>query len=72
MFTDVELGLMIAHKRTADGIVRDANAVIDNANARADALEAMLVREQRKNAALVLDRGRARNAVLAARIARKH
>lgn len=72
MFTDTEVGLMLAHKRNADGIVREANAVIDGKDAHIAALEAMLVREQLKNAGLVRERGQARNAVLAARLAGRH
>lgn len=72
MFTETEVALALTHRRHADGIVRDANRIIDGKDARIATLEAMLIREQRKTADLVVDRGRARNAVLAARIARKH
>lgn len=57
---------------TPTGIVREANAVIDGKDAHIAALEAMLVREQLKNAGLVRERGQARNAVLAARLAGRH
>lgn len=71
MFTDVEIGLMIAHKRTADDIVRDANAIIDGKDQRIAALEALLVREQGKNRNLVLERGQRNAELLAARIGRR-
>lgn len=71
MFTDTEMALMIAHKRNADGIVADANAIIDSKDARIAALEARLVREQGKNRNLVLERGQRNAELLASRIGRR-
>jgi len=71
MFTDTEVGLMLAHKRNADGIVREANAVIDGKDAHIAALEALLIREQGKNRDLVLERGQRNAELLAARIGRR-
>lgn len=71
MFTDTEIGLMLAHKRNADGIVADANQIIDGKDQRIAALEAMLVREQGKNRNLVRERGQRNAELLAARIGRR-
>lgn len=71
MFTDTEMMLMMMHKRNVSAVIADAQGIVDRKNDRIAVLEAALVREQRKNAGLISERGQRNAELLATRIGRR-
>ena len=68
MFTDTEIGLVMRHRREMAAFAQDAQSIVDGKDATIARLQRQLAAERGKNSDLVLDRGRARNDILARRL----
>lgn len=72
MFTDVEIGLAMRHRRQLAAYAGEAQLIVDAKNDELARVRRALAAAQRQNGDLILERGSARNEVLARRLAREH
>lgn len=72
MFTDVEIGLAMKHRADLRAVTGHAQSIIDGQHAEVVALQRQLAAERGKNAALIIERGRRHNDLIARRIAARN
>jgi len=73
MFTDTEIALSMRNRADLRAVTGHAQGIIDSQHAEVVVLQRQLAAVRRQNGDLILERGRDRNELIAARIAaRQH
>lgn len=72
MFSDVEIGLAMKHRRDLAVYAADAQEIVDGKNIEIARLRSALAETHRQNGDLILARGQSRNEILAKRLTDRH